>query len=227
MGGAAIGTVLRREGFTISDPTVRRYMTQTGLAVVYLGPNLSKRARESLVYPYLLRKMAIVRPNRVWGTDITCIRMRSGFLYLVAFMDWHSRYVLAWELSDTLETDFVLKALRHALSIASPEIVNSDQGSQFTSLEYTGLLKEKGVQISMDGRGRCMDNIFTERLWRTLKYQEVYLNEYKTPRDARSGITRYFELYNSFRPHQGIDGLTPHEVCFADSAAALSSLSQV
>lgn len=217
-GGATIGTILCREGLSVSDPTVRRYMREMGLQAVYPGPNLSKRAHQSLIYPYLLRNVVICRPNQVWGTDITYIRMKNGFLYLVAFMDWFSRYILAWEMSDTLETEFVLKALRRALSIAIPEIVNSDQGSQFTSLEYTNLLKENGIKISMDGRGRCMDNIFTERLWRSLKYQEVYLNEYETPREARSGIQRYFELYNTFRPHQGLGGLTPHEVYFGEIA---------
>ena len=213
-GGATIGTILRRENLTVSDPTVRRYMTEMGLQSVYPGPNLSKRAHQSLIYPYLLRNMTIERPNQVWGTDITYIRMRKGFLYLVAFMDWYSRYVLSWELSDTLDVGFVLKALNHALSIGIPEIVNSDQGSQYTALDYTAILKENNVKISMDGRGRCMDNIFTERLWRTLKYQEVYLKDYESPREARAGITRYFELYNTFRPHQGIGGLTPHEVYF-------------
>jgi putative transposase len=213
-GGATIGTILRREGLAVSDPTVRRYMAEMGLAAVYPGPNLSRRAQEGLTYPYLLRHLDIVRPNQVWGTDITYIRMKSGFLYLVAFMDWYSRYVLSWELSDSLDTDFVLKALRCALTTATPEIANSDQGSQFTSLDYIGLLKENGVRISMDGRGRCLDNIFTERLWRSLKYQEVYLHEYETPRDARAGIKRYLELYNTFRPHQGIGNLTPHEVYF-------------
>lgn len=219
-GGATIGTILRREGLHVSDPTVRRYMTQMGFTAIYPGPNLSKRAHQSLIYPYLLRNVDILRPNHVWGTDITYIRLAGGFLYLVAFMDWFSRYVLAWELSDTLEVDFVLKALRRAMSIAVPEIVNSDQGSQYTSTDYTDLLKEADVKISMDGKGRCMDNIFTERLWRSLKYQEVYLKEYTTPREARVGIGGYFELYNKFRPHQGLDGLTPHEVYFGTPAYA-------
>jgi len=217
-GGATIGAILRREGFSVSDPTVRRYMAEMGLQAVYPGSNLSKRAHDSLIYPYLLRNAVIDRVNQVWGTDITYIRMNGGFLYLVAFMDWYSRYVLAWELSDTLGTEFVLAALRRALSVAKPEIVNSDQGSQYTSLDYLAMLKENHVNISMDGRGRCMDNIFTERLWRSLKYQEVYLREYASPREARAGITRYFELYNTFRPHQGLDGLTPHEVYFGYTA---------
>jgi len=217
-GGTTIGTILRREGLSVSDPTVRRYMSEMGLQVVYPGPNLSKRAHESLIYPYLLRNVAIERVNQVWGTDITYIRMRDGFMYLVAFMDWYSRYVLAWELSDSLEVGFVMKALRSALSIGIPEISNSDQGSQYTSDDYTALLKENNVKISMDGRGRCMDNIFTERLWRSLKYQEVYLKDYESPREARAGITQYFELYNTFRPHQGLGGLTPHEVYFGYAA---------
>ena len=217
-GGATIGTILRRENLSVSDPTVRSYMTQMGLQAVYPGPNLSKRALDSLIYPYLLRNLTIERPNQVWGTDITYIRMRDGFLYLVAFMDWFSRYVLSWELSDTLEAAFVVKALYQALSIATPEIVNSDQGSQYTSLDYTGILKKNEVKISMDGRGRCMDNIFTERLWRSLKYQEVYLHEYNSPREARAGILQYFEIYNTFRPHQGLGGLTPHEVHWGETA---------
>jgi putative transposase len=217
-GGVTIGTILCREGLSISAPTVRRYMREMGLQVIYPGPNLSKRAHNSLVYPYLLRDVTIERPNHVWGTDITYIRMRDGFMYLTAFMDWYSRYVVSWELSDTLEVEFVLKALRRALSKAIPEIANSDQGSQYTALDYIELLKENSVKISMDGRGRCMDNIFTERLWRSLKYQEVYLNEYESPREARAGIARYFELYNTFRPHQGLNGLTPHEVYFGYAA---------
>ena len=222
-GGATIGTILRRENLPISDPTVRRYMAQMGLQAIYPGPNLSKRAHDSLIYPYLLRNLTIERPNQVWGTDITYIRMKGGFLYLVAFMDWFSRYVLSWELSDSLETAFVVKALYYALSIATPEIVNSDQGSQFTSLDYTAILKKNEVNISMDGRGRCMDNIFTERLWRSLKYQEVYLHDYESPREAHVGIRRYFEVYNTFRPHQGLGGLTPHEVYWGE-AAYLSAL---
>jgi len=220
-GGATIGTILRREGHNISDPTVRKYMTEMGLRAVYPGPNLSKRALQHKIYPYLLRGLKITRPNQVWGTDITYIRMRSSFLYLIAYMDWYSRYVVSWELSDNMETDFVLKALRRGLKIAIPEIVNSDQGSQFTDKLHVNLLLENEINISMDGKGRCMDNIFTERLWRSLKYQEVYLKEYETPRDARIGIGGYFHLYNTFRPHQGIGGLTPHEVYFGRPAQSL------
>jgi putative transposase len=217
-GGTTIGTILRREKLSVSDPTVRRYMKQMGLQVIYPGPNLSKRVHDSRIYPYLLRHMEIEHPNQVWGTDITYIRMQDSFLYFVVFMDWYSRYVLSWELSETLDVEFVLTALRKALLISTPDIINSDQGSQYTSLEYTGMLKDNGIKISMDGRGRCMDNIFTERLWRSLKYQEVYLKEYKTPREARAGITSYLELYNTFRPHQALNGMTPHEVYFGFTA---------
>ena len=211
-GGKTIGTILRREGFAISDPTVRKYMAEMGLYAIYPGPNLSKRAQESMVYPYLLRGMEIERSNQVWGTDITYIPMKNNWLYLVAFMDWYSRYVLSWELSDSLEVGFVIEALENALKFTTPEIVNSDQGSQFTSKEYTSLLMANNVKISMDGRGRCMDNIFTERLWRSLKYQEVYLKEYQNPREARIGIGNYFYKYNTYRPHQGLGGLTPADV---------------
>lgn len=211
-GGTTIGTILRREGLLISDPTVRKYMREMGLYTIYPGPNLSKRAHENLVYPYLLRCVEINRNNQVLGTDITYIRMRSSFLYLVAYMDWYSRYVISWRLSDSLKNDFVIEALEEALETAIPEIANSDQGSHFTSGAYTSLLLSKGVKISMDGRGRCMDNIFTERLWRSLKYQEVYLNEYTCPRDAHIGISNHFQKYNTYRPHQGLGGLTPHDV---------------
>ena len=215
-GGKTIGTILRREGFVISDPTVRKYMAEMGLYAIYPGPNLSKRAHESMVYPYLLRGLEITRRNQVWGTDITYIPLKNSWLYLVAFMDWYSRYVLSWELSDSLEVGFVMDALENALKIANPEIVNSDQGSQFTSKDYTSLLLLNNVKISMDGRGRCMDNIFTKRLWRSLKYQEVYLKEYQNPREARAGIGNYFHKYNTYRPHQGLGGLTPADVFIGD-----------
>jgi len=211
-GGATIGTILRREGFPISDPTVRKYMLEMGLQAIYPGPNLSKRAHDSKIHPYLLRGVTIQCKDHVWGTDITYIRMKRGFMYLVAFMDWFSRYVLSWELSDNLEVGFVLEAAKKALAKSKPQIANSDQGSQYTSDDYTSLLGGLGVKISMDGRGRCLDNVFTERLWRSLKYQEVYLKEYATPKEARAGIGGYFDMYNTFRPHQGIGGLTPLKV---------------
>jgi putative transposase len=184
-----------------------------GLWTIYPKPNLSKpAAEEHVIYPYLLRGLPIVRPNQVWGVDITYIRLRQGWMYLVAFLDWFSRYVVAWELSDTLEIEFVLACRDQALSIARPEIINSDQGGHFTSGRFTKEFLEAGVRISMDGRGRCMDNIFTERLWRSVKYEEVYPSEYMTPRDARAGLTRYLWYYNQGRPHQALGFSTPAQV---------------
>lgn len=163
-------------------------------------------------YPYLLAGLAIVRPNQVWGTDITYIRLEHGFCYLVALLDWYSRYVVAWKLSETLEIDFCLENLTEALGYAVPEIHNSDQGSHFTSPRYTDLLTAQNIQISMDGRGRCMDNIFTERLWRTIKYEDVYLKEYRTIAEALAGIAAYLHYYNHERKHSALDYHTPAEV---------------
>lgn len=166
------------------------------------------------MYPYLLRNVPIVRPNQVWGTDITYIRLKHGFAYLIAFLDWYSRYVISWELSPTLEIDFCLRAQKNALSVATPEISNSDQGSHFTSEQFINPFKEKNVQISMDGRGRCMDNIFTERLWRTVKYEDVYTHDYETMKDARTGLQKYFTFYNTDRVHQSLNYATPENVYF-------------
>jgi len=215
-GGWGIWAVLIREGHGISESTVRRYMRIMGISAIYPKPNLSRRNGKDGIYPYLLRGVKAAYRDHIWGTDITYIRLRKGFMYLVVFMDWFSRYVITWELSDTLESDFVVKALERALTTATPEIMNSDQGSQFTSLRYIHTLKASGVQISMDGRGRCMDNIFTERLWRTVKYEEVYLAEYESPKQARMGLGRFFVDYNTFRPHSSLNGLTPHEVYFGN-----------
>jgi len=216
-GGWRISTILRREGHKVSEATVRRYMRIMGICAIYPKPNLSRRNQKEGVYPYLLRN---IRPglyrDHVWGTDITYIRLKQGFMYLVVFMDWFSRYVVSWELSDTLDADFVVKALERALATATPEIVNSDQGSQFTSQRYLDVLQSSGVRISMDGRGRCMDNIFTERLWRTVKYEDVYLMDYESPRQARMGLGRYFTRYNNFRPHMSLKGLTPHDAYFGN-----------
>lgn len=169
-GSRRITAQLKREGFPVNRKAVQRHMREMGIAAISPGPNLSKRRFEHLIYPYLLRGVVIQQPNQVWGIDITYIRMMKGWLYLTAVLDWYSRYVVSWELSDTLEIDFVCAAVGQALSLARPQIMNSDQGSQFTSPQYIQLLKEAGVQISMDGRGRAQDNIFTERLWRTIKY---------------------------------------------------------
>ena len=205
-------TVALQAEMAISRPTVQEYMREMGIAGVCPGPNLSKRNQAHAIYPYLLRNRVVERPNEVWGIDITYIRMSAGWLYLVAVLDWYSRYVVSWELQQSLEIEFVLQAVRNALAQATPEIVNSDQGSHFTSPQYLALLQASGARISMDGKGRALDNIFTERLWRTIKYEEVYLNEYASPRDARHRLTAYLTFYNQRRPHQSLDYRTPADV---------------
>lgn len=199
---------------------VQRHMREMGIAGICPGPNTSKAAAQHRIFPYLLRHIRASFPNHIFGIDITYIRLRRGWVYLVAVLDWFSRYVLAWELSDTLELPFVLECARCALDQAKPTIWNSDQGSHFTSPQYIELLLKSGVQISMDGRGRARDNIFTERLWRTVKYEEVYLTEYATPRDARQGLGRYFLFYNSERPHQALGYQTPAAVYFQPATAS-------
>jgi putative transposase len=211
-GSRRMTAVLYREGWSISRPTVQGYMRSMGIAGIAPGPNTSQPSPEHKVYPYLLRNLDICRPNQVWGIDITYIRLRAGWMYLVAILDWFSRFVVAWELDQTLRSAFVLKAVDCALAVACPEIWNSDQGSHFTSPQYTRKLLDAQVQISMDGRGRAMDNVFTERLWRSLKYEEVYLNDYANPRQARQGISRYLTFYNYERPHQSLGYFTPAEV---------------
>jgi len=208
--------VLCREGRSISRPTVQSYMREMSIAGIAPGPNTSQPSPEHKVYPYLLRHLEIVRPNQVWGIDITYIRLRSGWMYLVVILDWFSRYVVSWELDQTLELAFVLQAVDCALAIAKPEIWNSDQGSHFTSPKYTQKLLDAQVQISMDGRGRAMDNIFTERLWRSVKYEEVYLKDYASPREARQSLGLYLSFYNHERPHQALDYATPAEVYCQD-----------
>lgn len=212
MGSRRIAAMLHREGEIVHRNTVQVYMRDMGLSAIYPGPNLSKRNLQHRTYPYLLRGLRIERPNPVFGIDITYIRLRQGWMYLVAVLDWYSRYVVAWQLDQSLEIDFVLDTVRHALTVHKPEIFNSDQGSHFTSPQYTDLLKEAEVRISMDGKGRALDNIFTERFWRSVKYEEVYLRDYESPREARNGITRYLNFYNYIRPHQSLDYRTPSEV---------------
>ena len=206
--------VVLRPDFIVNRKAVQRHMREMGIAGMGPGPNLSKRRAEHQSYPYLLRNLKVTRPNQVWGIDITYIRLRAGWLYLVAVLDWFSRYVLSWELDQTLEMPFVLAAVQRALAQATPEIWNSDQGSHFTSSQYTDLLRAAQVQISMDGRGRALDNIFVERLWRSVKYEEVYLYDYGTPREARQGLTRYFAFYDHERPHQALAYRTPADVYF-------------
>jgi len=204
--------VTLQKKIAISRPTVQRYMREMAIAGVCPGPNLSKRNLEHQIYPYLLRNLVVNCPNHVWGIDITYIRLQRGWMYLVAVLDWYSRYVVSWELEQSLEIDFVLRAVNRALAQAKPEIFNSDQGSHFTSPQYIALLQAADVQISMDGKGRALDNIFTERLWRTIKYEEVYLKEYASPRDARLGLTDYLTFYNHERPHQSLNYRSPAEV---------------
>ena len=205
---------LRRQGYEVNRKRVQRLMRQMGIEAIYPRPNTSRPDEQHQVYPYLLRGVAIVRPNQVWATDITYIRLRGGFVYLVAILDWFSRYVVAWELSNTLDRSFCIAALEAALSQATPEIFNTDQGCQFTSTDFTGRLKDAGIQISMDGRGRAFDNIFTERLWRTVKYEEVYINDYADVPDAYDKLGRYWGFYNTERAHQSLAYRTPHEVHF-------------
>ncbi len=213
-GSRKIAGQVRREGMGINRKTVARYMREMGIVAIYPGPNLSKRNQKEGVYPYLLRHVTSAYPNHIWGIDITYIRLRAGWMYLVAILDWYSRYVVSWELDQTLELPFVLTAVQRALAQTPPLICNSDQGSHFTSPQYCNLLKEANVQISMESKGRALDNIFTERLWRTVKYEEVYIHDYSSPREARQALTHYFEFYNQHRLHQALGYQTPAEVYF-------------
>ena len=203
---------LAREGRPVSRKRVQRLMRIMGLRAMYRSPRTSRPAREHRVYPYLLEKIRVTRPNQAWAADITYLPMARGFLYLVAIMDWHSRYVVAWRLSNTLEADFCVDALKEALGQGRPEVFNTDQGSQFTSLEFTQVLQELGVKISMDGKGRETDNIFVERLWRSVKYEEVYLKAYTNATEARRELSHYFRFYNDQRPHRDLGYRTPAEV---------------
>lgn len=216
-GSRRITVVLRKE-MLISRPTVQRHMREMGIAGISPGPNLSKRSAEHKRYPYLLRGLTINRPNQVWGIDITYIRLVGGWMYLVVVLDWFSRYVVSWALDQTLEMPFVLSAVETALEQAKPDIWNSDQGSHFTSPQYLERLLAAGVQISMDGKGRAVDNIFTERLWRTIKYEDVYLKDYASPREARLGLGQYLTFYNQERPHQSLGYRPPAQLYFPSIA---------
>jgi putative transposase len=204
--------ILRREGHAVNDKRVRRLMRVMGLEVIYPKPRTSLKNQANPVYPYLLKGLLIDRPDQVWATDITYIPLQRGWVYVVAVMDWFSRYVLSWEISITLDSSFCVEALKRALGLGVPEIFNSDQGSQFTSEAFTGVLRDTGVRISMDGVRRAYDNIFVERLWRSLKQEEVYLRDYGMVLEARRGIGQWFEFYNHVRPHQALDYRTPAEV---------------
>jgi putative transposase len=207
-------TELKDQGWKVNRKRVQRLMRLMGLEAIYPKPRLSEPAAGHRMYPYLLRNVSVKRPNHVWSTDITYIRLRGGFVYLVAILDWYSRYVLAWEVSTTLDTSFCLSTLDWALKTGKPEIFNSDQGAQFTSVDFTGRLKEEGIQISMDGRGRALDNVFVERLWRTVKYEEVYLNDYSGVPEAVESLGAYFPFYNFRRPHQSLGNQTPAAIYF-------------
>lgn len=200
---------LHEQSYPVGRERVRRLMRRLGLQAVYPKPRLSQPGERHKIYPYLLNGVVITRVNQVWSTDITYVRMAEGFVYLVAVMDWFSRFVLSWALSLTMEVDFCLEALERAFRWGRPEIFNSDQGSQFTSEKFTGVLARRGVAISMDGRGRCLDNIFIERLWRSLKYEEVYLHDYMRVPEARTGIGNWFRFYNHQRFHQSLNYRTP------------------
>lgn len=203
---------LRKQGYTVNPKRVRRLLRQMGLEAIYPKPHLSTPAPGHRIYPYRLRNVAITRPNQVWSSDITYIRLRAGFIYLVAVMDWFSRYVLSWEISTSLDAGFCCSALDQALLHGRPEIFNTDQGAQFTSEAFTGRLESENILISMDGRGRALDNVFVERLWRTVKYEDVYLKDYGDPPDAVRNLGPYFRFYNGQRPHQALNYQTPEAV---------------
>jgi len=211
-GARKIAAWLKKQEYGVNRKRVRRLMRTMGLKAIYRRPRTSQPAPGHKIYPYLLSGMKITRPNQVWASDITYIPMARGFLYLVAIIDWYSRYVLSWRLSNTLDAGFCIEALQEALRKGKPEIFNTDQGSQFTGEAFTGLLEQYGVRISMDGKGSYNDNLFIERLWRTVKYEEVYLKAYENGRDARACIGDYFRFYNTKRPHQALGYRTPAEV---------------
>jgi len=217
-GSRRMKVILRQNGHEVNRKHVQRLMREMGIEAIYPKPNLSLAHPEHKIYPYLLRDVSIDRKDQVWAADITYIPLSRGFMYLVAIMDWWSRYVLSWKMSTSLDTSFCLEALEKALQFGKPEIFNTDQGSQFTSSAFTGLLNDNGILISMDGRGRAMDNIFTERLWRSLKYEEIYLRDYQCVSEGRQGIDHYFKFYNHERPHQSLNYQTPEEVYFQKAA---------
>ena len=211
-GSRRMALTLCEGGLDIGRDAVRKFMREMGIAAIYPAPNLSKPEPENKIYPYLLRGVTSAYPNHIWGIDITYIRLQRSWMYLVAILDWYSRHIVSWELSESLEMDFVLLCIDRALEQAAPSIFNSDQGSHFTSPHCVGRLLKVGAQVSMDGRGRAIDNIFTERLWRTIKYEHVYLNDYSTPREARRGIAEYLRFYCEERPHMSLGYRRPVQV---------------
>lgn len=211
---------LKQQGYSVNVKRVHRLYKLMGLEAIYCKPNLSKPCADHKLYPYLLKNVPITRPNQVWSTDITYVPMKQGFLYLVAVMDWYSRYVLSWELSNSLDTSFCLFALEKALTHGCPEIFNTDQGAQFTSSAFTGCLLDHNINISMDSKGRALDNIFIERLWRDVKYQHIYLYDYQDGVELHQGLSWYFKLHNEHKPHQSLDYKTPTQVYFEKNEAS-------
>lgn len=213
---------LRLQGHTVNEKRVHRLMRLMSLEAVFPGKKTTIPSREHRIYPYLLRGVEIVRPNQVWSADITYIPMSEGFMYLVAIIDWYSRHVLSWELSNTMDSNFCIDALQHALEHwpCKPKIFNTDQGSQFTSHAFTSELTSRDIQISMDGKGRALDNVFIERLWRTLKYEEIYLKSYESVAELRNSLVTYFNFYGYERPHQALAGQTPAKVYLTATKAA-------
>jgi putative transposase len=211
-----IQEMLRREGKIVNHKRVHRLMQVMGIQAIYPRRSLSAPGKPHRIYPYLLRGLRILHPDQVWSTDITYLPLRGGFVYLVAVMDWFSRYMLSWRISNTLDVVFCLDALEEALSHATPEIFNTDQGSQFTSADYTGRIEVAGIRMSMDGRGRALDNVFIERIWRSLKYEDIYLKGYETVPEITDGVNDYFTFYNHERPHQSLAYATPAEVYRVD-----------
>ncbi len=223
-GSRKIRDYLNRKGFHVNRKRVQQLMRLMGIESVAPKPNTSRPRKEHKVYPYLLKKMSITEPAQVWCSDITYIRLGHGFVYLTAVMDWASRYVLSWEVSVTMDDDFCVNALKSALrKHNSPEIFNTDQGSQYTGNAFTGALKEKDIKISMDGKGRCMDNILIERLWRSVKYEKIFLEEFATVPALIAGLKEYFEFYNFERPHQSFSGNTPAEMYWGDNVAKMAA----
>jgi len=203
---------LRRKGYRVGRDRVRTLLRSMGLEAVYPKPKTGIKAKDHKIYPYLLKDVEVIRPNQVWSADITYIRLEEGFVYLAAIVDWYSRYLISWRVSNTMDTNFCVEALEEALKYARPEIFNTDQGSQFTSMAFTGILEKNGISISMDAKGRVFDNIFIERLWRTVKYENIYIKDYKTIPDLKTGLIEYFDFYNGERYHQNLDYKTPWEV---------------
>lgn len=213
-GSRRMKVTLEGMGYSAGRDRIRRLMREMGLEAMYPKPRTTQSSTENRKYPYLLRGVVLNRPNQVWSVDITYIRLLRGFLYLVAIIDWYSRYVLAWEISNSLESHFCMEVLKRALRVGKPDIFNSDQGVQFTRREFTDCLESNEIRISQDGRGRALDNVFVERLWRSVKYEEVYLKDYQTIAQALEGLSAYFDFYNDQRPHQSLDYRVPKEVHF-------------